>query len=90
MTAVPKIFLFSTLDLKFSRLHNSPMPARRTVLSQTERSFWREAYLAAINSLVARHDGRRSRAQPLADDAAAHADAAVEELRKRSNHWSRQ
>lgn len=65
------------------------MATRRTVLTQTERSFWRDVYKAAIEALVARHDGRRSRVESLADDAEAHANAAVERLRKQSNQWGR-
>lgn len=65
------------------------MGTRRTILTQTERAFWREVYRDAIKSLVALYDGRRSRVQSLADDAGAHADAAVEQLRKRVHDWGR-
>lgn len=60
---------------------------RSTVLTQTERAFWREVYRDAIRALVAVHDGRRGRVHSLADDAAAHADAAVGQLRKRLHEW---
>jgi len=62
------------------------MATRRTVLTQSERGFWREDFRDIHKTLVAKHGGRR-KPDALAADAAIHADAAVEQLRKRATNW---
>jgi hypothetical protein len=65
------------------------MATKRTVLSQSDRSFWRDIYRVAAQELIGRYDGRRNRVRLIAEDAGEHADAALDQLRERAHHWSR-
>lgn len=63
------------------------MASRRTILSQTDRAFWRDIYRVAAQELIGRV-GKRGKAHLIAEDAGLHADLAVEQLRRRI-HWPR-
>lgn len=65
------------------------MASRRNLLTQTDRAFWRDIYRVAAQELIGRHDGKRNRIRLIAEDAGLHADAAVEQLRKRLHDWNR-
>lgn len=63
------------------RNHKRPMSA-------TERAHWRSVYEQVLCALIAKHDGNRSR-ELMSQEAADHADLAVDQLRQRVT-WSRQ
>lgn len=63
------------------------MASKRTVLSQTERAFWRDAFRAAAHGTAHPRQRSAARAAQYCED---FADLAVEKLRQRTAAWSRQ
>jgi phage gp46-like protein len=65
------------------------MATKRTVTSQADRAFWRDVYSQVVAGILLRHDGHRVNIDTLADNAAAHADAALAQLHRRRVQWGR-